>query len=267
MTERDWAERIDPTVAHPARMYDFYLHGKDNYEVDRLAAEKVLGVLPEARAMALENRAFLGRAVRFLVDQGVRQFLDIGTGLPTQGNTNEVAHEVAPDARIVYVDNDPLVLAHARALLAGCAKDRTTVIEGDLRDPDAILKQVDEQKAIDFDQPVAVLLVAILHFIRDAENPHDIVDRFKRVLRPGSYLVISHGTQDFDPVRAMEAVRPYDQATAPFVLRQEAEIRRFFDGLELVEPGMVQIPRWRPEGVLPAGMEHIWIYGGIGRQP
>jgi hypothetical protein len=266
VSERDWQQRVDPSKPHPARMYDYYLGGKDNFEADREAAEKVLNVLPEARLMALENRAFLGRAVRFLAEAGIRQFLDIGTGLPTQGSTSEVAHEVAPDARIVYVDNDPMVLVHARALLADGDAKSTVVVEGDVRDPDGILGNPDVRAVIDFDQPVAVLLVAILHFVRDSEDPFGIVERFKRVMAPGSHLVLSHGTHDFDPERSAEATRFYAKATAPFVTRSGAEIKRFFDGLEMVDPGLVQLPLWRPDGDPPPHLDAIWLYGGVGRR-
>ncbi|GLZ14578.1 hypothetical protein Acsp04_48130 [Actinomadura sp. NBRC 104425] len=266
MSADDWHRRVDPSKPHPARMYDYFLDGKDNFEADRKAAEQVLRIAPEARLMALENRAFLGRAVRFLAAAGIRQFLDIGTGLPTQGSTSEVAHEVAPDARIVYVDNDPMVLVHARALLADRDAKSTVVVEGDVRDPDAILGHPDVRAVIDFDQPVAVLLVAILHFIRESEDPVGIVERFKRVMAPGSYLVISHGTHDFDPERSAEAVRPYANATAPAVGRSGAEIKRFFDGLEMVDPGLVQLPLWRPDGEPPSHLDVIWLYGGVGRR-
>ncbi len=258
---------FDTSVAHPARMYDYYLGGKDNFPADRKAAEEVLAVLPEGRDMARANRAFLGRAVRFLAGAaGIRQFLDIGTGLPTQGNTNEVAHAVAPGSRVVYVDNDPIVLVHARALLAAHDQSRTTVIQADLRVPDGILAHPEVHATLDFDQPMAILLVAILHFIRDQEDPAGIVARLKQVMSPGSYLVISHGTQDFDPALAQQAVRPYNRATAPFVLRSKDEIAGFFDGLDLVDPGLVQIPLWQPDGPLPSSLDRIWLYGGIGRK-
>ncbi|GLZ14577.1 hypothetical protein Acsp04_48120 [Actinomadura sp. NBRC 104425] len=266
MSADDWHRRVDPSKPHPARMYDYYLGGKDNFEADREAAEQVLRVLPEVRLMALENRAFLGRAVRFLAAAGIRQFLDIGTGLPTQGSTSEVAHEVAPDARIVYVDNDPMVLVHARALLADRAPGDTVVIEGDVRDPDAILGHPDVRAVIDFDQPVALLLVAILHFVRDSEDPAGIVERFMRDMAPGSYLVLSHATHDFDPERSAEGSRPYANATAPFVTRSGAEIKRFFDGLEMVDPGLVQLPLWRPDGDPSPHLDAIWVYGGVARR-
>ncbi|GAA2039611.1 SAM-dependent methyltransferase [Catenulispora yoronensis] len=263
----DWVPPvIDTSVAHPARMYDYYLGGKDNYAADREAAEKVLAVLPEARAMALANRAFLGRAVRYLARAGVRQFLDIGTGIPGPGSTSETAHEVAPDAHIVYVDNDPIVLTHARALLAADSPGLTTVVQADLRQPDDILSHPKVREVIDFDRPVAVLLVAVLHFIRPEDEPAVIVERLKQNLAPGSYLVVSHGTGDFDPRRSEAAVRGYDKATAPFVVRDLKEVSGFFDGLDLVEPGVVQLPWWRPDGDVPEGSERIWLYAGIGRK-
>jgi SAM-dependent methyltransferase len=245
-------------------MYDYYLGGKDNFAADREAAEKVLAVLPEGREMAVQNRAFLRRAVRYLAQAGVRQFLDIGAGLPTQGNVHEIAAEAAGDTRVVYVDNDPIVLAHARALLADGGQTR--VIQADLRDPESILADPIVRDVIDFSQPVAILLVAILHFIRESEDPGGIVARLREALAPGSYLAISHGTQDFDPELALRATEFYQQATAPFVLRPREEVESFFGDLELVEPGLVQLPLWRPEGPPPANADRIWIYVGIGRR-
>jgi SAM-dependent methyltransferase len=267
LLEPGWAPaKIDTSVAHPARMYDYYLGGKDNYQVDRDAAEEVLAVLPEGRDMARANRAFLGRAVRYLAGQGIRQFLDIGTGIPGPDNTNDMAHAVQPEARVVYVDNDPIVLTHATALLARHDAKRTTVIQADLRDPDSILEHPDALRVLDFDQPIAILLVAVLHFIKHAEDPARLVERLKRSMSPGSYLVISHGTGDFEPDRASSAVQGYRQASAPFVLRGRQEIAELFDGLDLVEPGLVQIPWWRPDGEVGPEASQIWIYGGIGRK-
>jgi hypothetical protein len=258
--------QINTSVAHPARMYDYYLGGKDNYQVDREAAEKVLAVLPEGRDMARSNRAFLGRTVRYLAGQGIRQFLDIGTGIPGPGNTNEVAHSVAPDARVVYVDNDPIVLTHARALLAGHDPGRTTVIQADLRHPEMIINHRDVRAVLDFSQPTAILLVAVLHFIKDSEDPAGAVARLREAMAPGSYLVVSHGTGDLDPDRAVAAVKGYNRASAPFVLRTKEQIGEFFTGLDLVDPGLVQIPWWRPDGAAEAGADRIWLYGGIGRK-
>jgi SAM-dependent methyltransferase len=256
--------RIDTSVAHPARMYDYYLGGKDNYPVDRDAAEEVLAVLPEGRDMARANRAFLGRAVRFLAAQGIRQFLDIGTGIPGPGNTGDVSREAAPDARVVYVDNDPIVLSHTQSLLAHHDPGHTTVIEADLRKPDSILAHPDVHRVLDFERPVAVLMVAVLHFLRDVDDPAGAVELIKRAIPDGGYLVLSHGTGDFEPDRASFAVQGYNQASAPFVLRSRKQVAGFFDGLDLVDPGLVQIPWWRPDGEVPEDSDKIWIYGGVG---
>jgi SAM-dependent methyltransferase len=257
------ASTIDTSVPHPARMYDYFLGGRDNYEVDRRAAEQVIAVVPEVREMARENRAFLGRAVRFLAQRGIRQFLDIGTGIPGPGNTGDVAREVNPDARVVYVDNDPIVLVHANALLAGHDPQRTTVIQADLRDPDAILAHPATNSVLDFTQPVAILLVAVLHFIMDDEDPVGIVDRLKQVMVPGSYLVVSHGTSDIDPEGAAEAVRTYNRGGARIIARTGTQISRFFEGLEPVEPGLVQLPLWRPDGEVAHDISGIWWYAGM----
>ena len=260
------ASEIDTSTAHPARMYDYYLGGHDNYEVDRTAAEEVITIVPAIREMAVANRAFLGRAVRFLADGGIRQFLDIGTGIPGPGNTNEVAREVAPDARVVYVDNDPIVLAHAQALLAGHDPLHTTVIRADLRDPEAILDSAQVRAVLDFEQPVAVLLVAVLHFIQDADDPVGIVKTLMRAVPPGSYLVASHGTADFSPQAAAAAVHTYSRTGAPIVARSKDQILRFFEGLELVDPGIVQVPWWRPNGEVSEDAASIWWYGVVGRK-
>jgi SAM-dependent methyltransferase len=247
-------------------MYDYFLGGRDNYEVDRFAAEQVIAVVPEVRDMARENRAFLGRAVRFLAKQGIRQFLDIGTGIPGPGNTGDVARELVPDARVVYVDNDPIVLVHASALLAGQDPQRTTVIQADLRDPEAILGDPATGAVLDFTKPIAILLVAVLHFVMDDEDPVGIVERLKRVMVPGSYLVVSHGTSDIDPQRAAEAVRTYNRGGARIIARTGTQIRRFFEGLEMVEPGLVQLPLWRPDGEVAQDISGIWWYAGMGRK-
>jgi hypothetical protein len=254
---------IDSSKAHPARVYDYLLGGKDNYPADRQAAEQVLAAVPSARDMAHANRAFLQRAVRFLAGEaGIGQFLDIGTGLPTQGNVHEVARQLRPDARVVYVDNDPLVHVHANALLA-C--DNTVSVLADLREPDAILAHPQVRQALDFTQQVALLLVAVVHFVRDEEDPAGIITRFRDAMAPGSYLVISHATGDFDTVAASRAARAYDQAAAPMVLRSHAEVQRLFDGFSLVDPGLVQVAQWRPARDRGAGHQEVWAYGGVGR--
>jgi S-adenosyl methyltransferase len=255
---------IDISVAHPARMYNYYLGGKTHFAADREAAEKVLAVLPEGRDMAIANRAFLGRAVRFLAREGITQFLDIGTGIPSPGNTGEVLGNISPGARVVYIDNDPIVITHSRALLrdGGLA----SAVHRDLRDVDGLLADPGIKDALDFGRPIAVLLVAVLHFIRDREEPARIVRALRDAMPSGSYLVISHGTQDFNPARATAAVRGYDQAAAPFVLRSREDIEGFFDGLDLVEPGIVQLPFWRADGDNDGDPSKIWLYAGVGHK-
>ncbi|WP_055585841.1 SAM-dependent methyltransferase [Streptacidiphilus griseoplanus] len=269
---REWDERtaheLRTDVPHPARMYDYYLGGKDNFPADRAAAEAVIRAYPPSRATARANRDFLGRAVRFAAqDLGIRQFLDVGTGIPTQGNTNAVAHEVASDARVLYVDNDPIVLTHARALLAhGDEGQRTQVVLGDLRDPASVLAEAG--KILDLGRPVALMLVAILHFLRDEEKPAGIVRELVSALPSGSALVLSHATADFASEQAVaEGRQVYDRATAPFVPRDGADVLEFFTGLEWVEPGLVQAPFWRPDGEPPLQAREISLYGGVGVKP
>jgi hypothetical protein len=256
--------KIDTSVAHPARMYDYYLGGKTHFAADRAAADTVLAVLPEGRDMAIANRAFLGRAVRFLARQGITEFLDIGTGIPSPGNTSDVLREVSPEARVVFVDNDPIVTTHTRALLGG--RSTASVVHGDLRDATSLLADPGIKGILDPGRPIAVLLVAVLHFIRDQEEPERIAETLRRAMPSGSYFVISHGTQDFNPDRATAAVRGYDEATAPFVLRSREVVGRFFDGLDMVEPGVVQLPFWRPEGDIEDDPSKIWLYAGVGRK-
>jgi hypothetical protein len=262
------ASEIDTSRPHPARMYDAYLGGKDNYPVDREAVRQVLRDFPEVRAIAVANRAFLRRAVRFLAGEaGVRQFIDIGTGIPSAGNVHEVAGQVAADARVVYVDNDPIVHVHANALLTGGGT--TSIVLADLRDPAAILAHPGLRAMIDFTRPVALLLVAILHFIPDGEDPAAIVATLRDALPDGSYLALSHATVDFHPPgTASQAAALYRNATAPFVPRSREQVMAFFDGFDLVEPGLVQAPLWRPDGrpPRPRDLEKIGIYAGIGRK-
>ena len=257
---------INTDVAHPARIYNYFLGGKDNFRVDRETAELALAATPQVRDMARQNRAYLQRAVRYLAGEaGIRQFLDIGTGLPTHGNVHEIAQSVAPDARVVYVDNDPIVLAHSRALLDA---PNTTVILGDLREPAEILANPEVGKLLDFEQPMALLLVAVMHFIKDAEDPGAIVATLQEAMAPGSYLAISHATMDVagaDPDVADKVVRAYQRSSSPVTLRSRPEIAGFFGDFELVEPGLDQIHRWRPDG--PPAPVGGGIYGGIGRKP
>jgi hypothetical protein len=259
---------IDTTRPHPARMYDAYLGGKDNYAADREAVRQILHSWPEVRAMARANRAAMQRMVRFLAGEaGIRQFLDIGTGIPSAGNVHEVAGQVAPDSRVVYVDNDPIVHVHANALLTGSGN--TSIVLADLREPEAILAHPKVRELIDFARPVALLLIAILHFITDEEDPYGIVTTLRDALPSGSFLALSHGTADFHPPGvAGEAAASYQTATAPLVLRTFDRVSAFFDGFELVEPGLVQAPLWRPDGKppRPKDLAKIGVYAGVGQR-
>jgi hypothetical protein len=256
---------IDTSRPHPARMYDHYLGGKDNYPVDRDAVAKVLQRAPEVRDIARANRAFLQRTVRYLAgEEGIRQFLDVGTGIPTVGNVHEVAGEVAPDARVVYVDNDPIVNTHANALLGG--HNTTGIVLADLRDPAAILDHPTTRGLLDFSQPVALLLIAILHFVADEDKPAEILSVLRGALPPGSFIAISHVTKDFRSQAAEGVADVYNtRATAPLALRSHLEISSFFEGCRLVEPGLVQVPLWRPDGPLPRNLDKLWMYGGVAR--
>jgi S-adenosyl methyltransferase len=255
---------IDTTKAHPARMYDFYLGGKDNYPADQEAAGEVIKRAPEIRDIARVNRAFLGRAVRFLAGEaGIRQFLDIGTGIPTEGNVHEVAGSVAEGTRVVYVDNDPIVNVHANALLTGGGT--TGIVLADLRNPEAILSDPGVRRLIDFGEPVGLLLIAVMHFVRDDEDPAGIVATLREALPKGSYLALSHITGDFRGEAASSAMSIYNQATSTANLRSHNQIARFFAGWDMVEPGLVQAPLWRPDGPLPGNLDKLWIYGGVAR--
>nr|WP_239338438.1 SAM-dependent methyltransferase [Frankia sp. CiP3] len=259
------ANEINTAVAHPARMYDYYLGGKDSYLADRVAVQKVLRVAPEVRLMAWENRRFLGRAVRYLVaDAGIRQIIDIGVGLPAAGNVHEVAREIAPETRVVYADNDPMVLAHANALLAGSGP--TCAVPADLRKPEEFLDDPTVRELIDFNEPVGLLLVAVLHFLTDGEEPAGIVRTLLAALPVGSFLVVSHATGDLCPEVTAQVATVYDTATSTLTVRSHAEISAFFNGCELVDPGLVRVPVWRPDDKSPKGHTKVWIYGGVGRK-
>ena len=262
------AEPLDTGRPHPARVYDFLLGGKDNFAADRAAAAEGLKVNPNAATAPRQNRAFLQRTVRFLTaEAGIRQFLDIGTGLPTSPNVHEVAQATNPAARIVYVDNDPIVLTHARALLTSAPEGRTAYVDANLRDVDEILAAPEVRDNLDLGQPVAVLLFAILHFLDDDADPYGIVNRLMAALPGGSYLVISHITADHDPepwARFAEIMRRRGITTR---LRSQAEVARFFTGLEPVEPGVVPIRRWRPDHDEPFTDAQVALYGGAARKP
>ncbi|MFD5074332.1 SAM-dependent methyltransferase [Streptomyces sp. NPDC058371] len=256
------AEEIDTSRPHPARIYDYLLGGKDNYQVDQQAGDALAAAAPEVRIGVRANRAFLQRAVRFAVRSGVRQILDIGTGLPTSPNVHETAHEVAPDVRVAYVDNDPIVKTHADALLS--RSGTTSIVLGDVREPRAVVDHPDVRRVIDFGEPVALLLVAVLHFLTDAEKPEQVVATLRDALPAGSFLVLSHATDDFADRSAAEAV--YTNATATLNLRPRAAVERFFDGFELVDPGLAQVPFWRPDTPPPERSGEIGFYGGVARK-
>jgi S-adenosyl methyltransferase len=256
---------IDTSVAHPARVYDYWLGGKDNFAADREAAERVLAVTPGLRFRVQANRAFLARAVRFLAaEAGIRQFLDIGTGIPAASNTHEVAQAVAPDSRIVYVDNDPIVLVHARALLASSPEGSTQYVEGDLRDADPILRAA--ASTLDFSQPVALMLLGIMHLIQDSEQPHQIVADLMARLPAGSYLALSHPAIDIHAAQAEAQKRYNERVSTPQTLRTRDEVARFFDGLELVPPGVVYVHAWRPDPEDLAAADTVSAHGGVARK-
>ncbi len=238
-------EGVDSTRPSIARIYDYLLFGKDNFAADRAAADKLMQSRLDPRRLALANRGFLGRTVRFLARQGVSQFLDLGSGLPTSPSVHEVARDVIPAARVAYVDHDPIVVAHNDALLA--TRDGVITIRADVREPDAVLGHQALPGCIDFGQPVAVLLLGVLHFISGDEDAPGIVARFREHMAPGSYLVLSVGTSDgADPEMAAEATRTYAGARMPFTLRSRAQIMDLLDGFDLLEPGLVSLPEWRP---------------------
>jgi O-methyltransferase involved in polyketide biosynthesis len=244
----DRLARLDTTVAHSARLWNYLLGGKDHFAADRAAAEQVLAFLPELVQSARFNREFLGRAVRHLVhEEGIRQFLDIGTGLPTADNTHEVAQAAAPESRIVYVDNDPMVLVHARALLNSSPEGATSYIDADINEPKAILRAAAE--ILDFSRPVAIMLLGIVNFVPDDDRARDIVATLKDAVPSGSYLALSHPTREVNPEAVDRAVAMWNQGgAAAMAVRDPAQIAEYFAGWELLEPGLVTCSQWRPDG-------------------
>ncbi|MEV5648613.1 SAM-dependent methyltransferase [Nocardia sp. NPDC052254] len=237
---------FDTQKAHSARMYDYYLGGKDNYPADREAASEVMEAFPETAQAARANREFVHRAARLAARDGVRQFLDIGTGIPTEPNLHNAVQAVDPRCRVVYVDHDPLVLAHARALMIGSEQGRTEFVPADVRDPDIILGSEKFAAVIDLSEPVALNLAAIMHFITDEEGAHDIVRAYMNAFAPGSYLSITHAASDLNPETFAKIAQVYAQNGMTVPLRDHAAVTRFFDDLELVDPGVVPLHRWRP---------------------
>jgi hypothetical protein len=261
--------KIDTAKPHAARIYDYYLGGKDNFAADRRTAERAMAFWPTVRTAARENRAFLGRAVRFLVaEAGIRQFLDIGAGLPSANNVHEVAQGLVPSCRVLYVDNDPIVLAHARALLTSSPEGKTAYLYADLREPEKILADP-VTAALDFSQPIALILAAVLHFVPDEWEPRRIVDTLLAALPRGSYLAASHITPEHDPVGVGGLERTFRASGLPAQVRVAEEFAGLaFRGLETVDPGLVLVSEWRPEGdgVRPLASEVNW-YAAIARKP
>lgn len=236
---------VDITKPSAARVYDYYLGGACNLQVDRDFGKQVLAVLPEARDFARLNRAFLHRAVRWLAEQGIRQFIDLGAGVPTVGHTHEIAQGVDPSCRVVYIDNEPVAVAHSELLLAG--NDRATVLHADLREPEAVLSSPLTRRLIDFDQPMAIMMLALLHFVPDSDHPAELIARYRSAMAPGSYLVLSHATDEGVGERTERAAAMYQNTINPATLRTRAEITELMTGFDILDPGVVFTPQWRPE--------------------
>ncbi|MGX1240246.1 SAM-dependent methyltransferase [Streptomyces pseudovenezuelae] len=267
-----WAPRsIDISVPSVARIYDFYLGGSHNFEADRAAARKAMEHVPGLPKIMQANRAFMRRAVRFAVDQGITQFLDIGSGIPTFGNVHEVAQSASPGARVVYVDHDPVAVAHSRAVIAD--NPDADVVAADLRKPQEILESAEVRRLIDPNRPVAVLLVAILHFVEDTDDPQGAVAELRDAFAPGSLLVLTHAAYEGIPLsqeQVQGAMDVYEDIRNPLIMRSHHEIARFFEGYDMVEPGLVPMPRWRPESERHWNPddEDPWAFsqfGGVGR--
>ena len=258
---------IDTTVPHSARIWNYWLGGKDNFAVDRAAGDAWAATFPGVRDIARASRSFLTRSLHYLAaEAGIRQFLDIGTGLPAADNTHQVAQRVAPEARIVYVDNDPLVLAHARALLTSTPEGATAYIHADLRDPDKILAEAAE--ALDFTKPIALILSGVLGHVVDIGEARSIVRGLMDALPSGSYLSLNDGTSVVGGDQVEQATQDYNESGAlPYIQRTPEEIASFFDGLELVPPGVVSCPRWRPDPAPADSLAEVDAFGGVGRKP
>ncbi|MEV6397684.1 SAM-dependent methyltransferase [Streptomyces sp. NPDC051907] len=263
------APRIDTSKPHPARVYDWFLGGKDNYPVDEELGRHIMSIDARAKHVAQTNRWFMQRVTRWLAGEaGLRQYLDVGTGIPTEPNLHQIAQAAAPESRIVYTDNDPIVLTHAEALLRSSPEGVTDYIQADVRDPDRILGQA--RKILDFEQPIALSLVALLHFVGDEDEPYALVRRLVDALPSGSYLVVSQLTADFDPLAVQRGVDMYAAGGVTLAPRAYAEMERFFEGLELTAPGIVQLTQWHPElrvGEVSDGDEAVSLYAGVARKP
>ncbi|MFJ6672070.1 SAM-dependent methyltransferase [Actinosynnema sp. NPDC091369] len=271
MVQSEWIPSgVDISVPSVARTYDYMLGGAHNFAVDRALGERIEAMMPGLRNAARVNRAFLGRVVRFMVDRGVRQFLDIGSGIPTVGNVHEVAQAVAPGARVLYVDRDPVAVAHSELMLLG--NDDAAVVQADMREPDVILNSDAARRLLDFDQPIGVLMLLMLHWVPDDADPRALVARYRDALAPGSYLAVTHATGDNQGENLNDATDAIKQSNSPdqVNLRSHAEITRMFDGFELVDPGLVGCGEWRPGGPGDIASEpdmNMLVYAGVGRKP
>ncbi|OIJ63914.1 SAM-dependent methyltransferase [Streptomyces mangrovisoli] len=258
---------VDPYKASVARMYDAMLGGEHNFAIDREAVAAFTAIDPQVRTLARANRAFLQRAVRFLVERGVRQFIDLGSGIPTQGNVHEAAQSLSPGTRVVYVDNDPVAVAHSEALLAG--NPDAAIVAADIRRPADVLSAPQVRELIDFDQPVAVLMITIMHFITREEDPAKIVAAYRDAVPDGSWLALTHATDEDRPETAAAVGQLYSsRATSPVTARSRAEIGELFDGFDLVDPGLVYVPLWRPgpQDEIPENPSQYWVYAGVGEK-
>lgn len=266
------AQRIPPEIntnaPQSARVYDYWLGGKDHFPADRALGDAIAEALPTIRTQVRAQRAFLGRAVRYLTrDAGVRQFLDIGTGIPSAGNVHDVAQEIAPESRVLYVDNDPIVLAHARALMSGTPQGSVAFIQADLREPEAILGDPAVAGTLDLAEPVGLVLIGVMHHLRDDDDPRRIVATLVDALAPGSYLVLSQSTPDFDPDAMGALAAASEQGGIANVPRSLADTEPFFAGLELVEPGLVPMATWHPDPGEGQDPRSVYAYGGVARKP
>jgi hypothetical protein len=271
LPDNGWpADRIDTENAHSARIYDYILGGKDYYPADKEAGDAMAREWPALPVHMRANRDWMNRAVRWLAEEaGMRQFLDIGTGIPTSPNLHEIAQAVAPESRVVYVDNDPIVLTLSQGLLASAPEGRTAYLEADFRDPAAILGAPELRETLDLSRPVALTVIAIVHFMLDEDDAVGVVRRLLEPLPPGSHLAMSIGTAEFAPDEVGRVAREYAARNMPMRLRTLEEAQEFFEGLELVEPGIVQVHKWRPDGTGEAGIrdEDIAMYGAVARKP